>query len=71
MPATLLSKWQWLLSLGFTADGIFAAARLVASLAVSWAWNFVLQRNFVYRPSKFDPWAIRFVNLFIPKKSKR
>lgn len=69
--ATLLSKWQWLLSLGFTADGIFAAARLVASLAVSWAWNFVLQRNFVYRPSKFDPWAIRFINLFIPKKSKR
>lgn len=69
--ATLLSKWEWLLSLGFTADGIFAAARLFVSLVVSLAWNFVMQRNFVYRPSKFDPYAIRFVNLFIPKKIKR
>lgn len=65
--ATLLSHWDWLLSIGFKPDGIFAAARLTASLIVSLAWNFVLQRNFVFRPSGFDRWAIRFVNLFAPK----
>lgn len=66
--ATLLSRWEWLLSIGFKPDGIFAAARLFASLVVSLAWNFVLQRNFVYRPTAFDPWAIRFINLFIPSR---
>ncbi len=69
--AALLSKWEWLRSLGFTADGIFAAARLFVSLVVSVAWNFVMQRNFVYRPSTFDPYAIKFVNFFIPKKTKQ
>lgn len=69
--ATLLSKWDWLLSIGFKPDGIFAAARLFASLVVSLAWNFVLQRNFVYRPSNFDKYAITFVNFFIPKHRKQ
>lgn len=64
--ATLLSHWDWLISIGFRPDGIFAAARLSASLVVSLAWNFVLQRNFVYRPSAFDPVAIRIVNFFVP-----
>ncbi len=68
--ATLLSRWEWLLSIGFKPDGIFAAARLFASLVVSLAWNFVLQRNFVYRPTAFDPWAIRFINLFIPSRRR-
>lgn len=68
--ATLLSHWQWLLDLGFKPDGIFAAARLSASLAVSWGWNFVLQRNFVYRPTWFDKYAIRTVNFFIRKNNK-
>ena len=68
--ATLLSHWQWLLDLGFRPDGIFAAARLAASLAVSWGWNFVLQRNFVYRKTGFDHYAIRIVNLFVKKTSK-
>ncbi len=60
--ATLLSHWQWLINLGFRPDGIFAASRLAASLVVSWGWNFVLQRNFVYRPTAFDPVAIRCVD---------
>ena len=64
----LLSRWEWLVGLGFTADGIFAAATLTVSLVVSLAWNFVLQRNFVYRPSGFDPLAIGFVDFFIPKR---
>lgn len=68
--ATLLSKWQWLHDIGFTSDGIFAAARLFASLVVSLAWNFVLQRNFVYRPSAFDRHAINLVNFFNPKHHK-
>lgn len=65
--ATLLSKWHWLINIGFRPDGIFAAATLVASLVVSLAWNFVLQRNFVYRPSKFDPTAIKIVNFIFRK----
>lgn len=64
-----LSKWPWLLSLGFTPDGIFAASTLLVSLIVSLAWNFVLQKNFVYRPSKFDPTAIKIVNFFLPQKN--
>lgn len=66
--ATLLvGRWTWLHTLGFTTDGIFAAATLLVSLIVSLAWNFVLQRNFVYRQSKFDPAAIKFVNFFLPR----
>lgn len=69
--ATLLSQWQWLLNLGFRPDGIFAAARLTASLAVSWGWNFVLQRNFVYRPTRFDPYAIRFIDFIVHHNGPR
>ncbi len=65
---TLLSKWEFLLNMGFTPDGIFATSRLLVSLIVSLAWNFVLQRNFVYRASAFDPYAIRIVNFFIVKR---
>ena len=63
-----LSQWPWLLSIGFKRDGIFAAATLAVSLIVSLAWNFTLQRNFVYRPNSFDRYAIDFVNLFSRKK---
>ena len=68
--AYLLSKWEWLIEIGFKPDGIFAAARLFVSLVVSLGWNFVLQRNFVYRPSAFDPYAISIVNSFFRKKKK-
>ena len=69
--AMALSRWDWLLRLGFKPDGIFAASTLLVSLIVSLAWNFVLQRNFVYRPSAFDPYAIRFVGLFTGKSDKK
>lgn len=68
--ATLLSRWQFLLDLGFKPDGIFVVARLFASLMVSWFWNFALQRSFVYRPNRFDPTAIAIVDFFIPRKYK-
>lgn len=58
----LLDHWSWLESIGFNADGYYAAARLTTSLLVSWFWNFILQRCFVYRLTSFDPIAIRIVN---------
>ena len=63
-----LSHWQWLIDLGFKPTGIFAVSTLVVSLLVSWFWNFLLQRRFVYRANGFDPTAIKIFNLFIPKK---
>lgn len=65
----LLSRWQFLLDMGFTPDGIFATSRLTISLIVSLAWNFVLQRNFVYRQSAFDPYAIKFIVFFSLRRS--
>lgn len=66
----VLDQWQLLESLGFTNVGNFAAARLVVSLLVSWFWNFLLQRYFVYRTSSFDPKAIEIADFFLPKKKK-
>lgn len=63
----LLSKWTWLVDIGFRPDGIFAAARLFVSLVVSLAWNFLMQRSFVYRPNGIDRYAIAFINFFIPR----
>ena len=45
----LLNGWEWLGEHGFTTKGCFAAARLFVSLIVSWFWNFLLQRHFVYK----------------------
>lgn len=58
----LLKKLHILDEWGFTPAGYYSMARVVMSLLVSWFWNFVLQRNFVYRPSSFDPYAVRFMN---------
>lgn len=69
--AMMLSRWQWLINLGFKPDGIFAASTLMVSLIVSLAWNFVLQRNFVYRPSPFDRYAIAFIDFFSTGKRRR
>ena len=46
-------------------DGIFAFSRLSVSLIVSLAWNFLMQKNFVYVPTKFDPTAIRIVDTIL------
>lgn len=55
---SLLNDWTWLQSIGFRPDGAYATARIVTSLLVSWFWNFVLQRHFVYRPTRFDRYAV-------------
>lgn len=55
-----LERWDWIQALGFvSSDGCFATARIIASLLVSWFWNFLLQRYFVYRLTSFDPTAIK------------
>ena len=51
-------------------DGVFAFARLTVSLAVSIGWNFLMQKNFVYRQTKFDPIAIRIVDAITLKKKR-
>ncbi|MDE6278024.1 MAG: GtrA family protein [Muribaculaceae bacterium] len=63
-----LSRWEFLHKLGFTPDAIFAVSTLLVSLLVSWFWNFALQRYFVYRPTRFDPLAIRVASIFVPRK---
>lgn len=63
-----LQKWHWLETIGFKPDGYYVAATLVVSLIVSWMWNFLLQRYFVYRPVWFDRYANAFVNLFTPAR---
>ncbi len=65
---SLLQKWTWLETIGFRDDGYFAAARLLVSLLVSWFWNFALQRRFVYRPTGFDPYAMRLTRIFTHKR---
>lgn len=62
----LLRAWTWLENIGFKPDGYFAAARLTVSLIVSLVWNFVLQRAFVFSPTRFDKTAIRIVDSIIP-----
>lgn len=58
----VLDHWIWLKEMGFNSDGLYAAARLSTSLLVSWFWNFLLQRYFVYRVTSFDQTAIRIVD---------
>lgn len=60
--------WAWLMTLGVTSKGCFAAARLIVSLLVSWFWNFLLQRHFVYVPTRFDKYAVRLFAFFAPHK---
>lgn len=68
----LLLHWHWLETLGFKPDGYFVAATLIVSLIVSWLWNFLLQRNFVYRSVSFDRYAIAAVDfLTLRRRSKK
>lgn len=66
-----LMHWKWLETVGFKQDGYFAAARLAVSGIVSLGWNFLLQKNFVYRKTRFDLYLISFVDFFMGKKLKK
>ena len=57
--------------IGFRPNGYYAAARALASLIVSLFWNFIMQKNFVYRATEFDPYAIRMVNFVLHSKHKK
>ena len=53
-------SWEWLREFtGMSNDAIFLAARLSVSLVVSLGWNFLLQRCFVFRTTRFDNRIIR------------
>ena len=65
---SVMVQWTWLESIGFRPDGYYMASTLIVSLIVSWAWNFLLQRTFVYRSSCFDRHAEAFINLFCPRR---
>lgn len=66
--ADLLDRWHLLEMLGFTNVGSFAAARLIVSLVVSLAWNYLMQKNFVYRPTRFDPTAESISRVVCPDR---
>lgn len=66
----ILKEWPVLEEMGFKAAGNYATARIVVSLLVSWFWNFILQRNFVYRASRFDPYAVNFMDALMKRFHK-
>ena len=63
----LLRSLRWVHENIESPDAVFAAVRLAVSLVVSLAWNFILQRNFVYRTSRFDRSAIAIMNVLTIK----
>ena len=62
----ILCNWDWLETIGFKRDGYFAAARLTTALVVSVFWIFLLQKNFVYRPVKFDKYDEKISAFLFP-----
>ncbi|MDE7155754.1 MAG: hypothetical protein K2N79_05665, partial [Muribaculaceae bacterium] len=63
--------WPWFENVtGIGEDSIFLASRLFVALPVSLCWNFLLQRNFVFRTTRFDPYIAKLLSkLGIGKKS--
>ena len=43
-------------------DGTFLASRLSVALAVSLCWNFLMQRNFVFKTTRVDPYINRMLD---------
>lgn len=59
----LVRGWAWLKeTTGVNEDEIFLATRLTVALTVSLAWNFRLQRNFVFKQTKLDPHIVNFLD---------
>lgn len=69
----LLEDWNWLIeTTGIAKDGIFLAARLFVALMVSICWNFLLQRNFVFKVTAIDCYiAALLKSLRLYPKSKQ
>ncbi|MDE5572643.1 MAG: GtrA family protein [Muribaculaceae bacterium] len=68
---SLVKGWPWFENVtGIGEDSIFLASRLFVALTVSLCWNFLLQRNFVFRTTRFDPYIAKLLSkLGIGKKS--
>ena len=59
----LIDDWRWLThTIGLGQDSIFLTARLFVSLVVSIMWNFLLQRNFVFKRNPIDAYIIRLAD---------
>ena len=69
----LFGDWDWLVeTTGITKDGIFLAARLFVALMVSLCWNFLLQRNFVFKVTWIDRYIAAFLkSIGLYPKSKQ
>ena len=60
---SLVHDWDWLREVtGIAKDGVFLAARLFVALMVSLCWNFLLQRNFVFKTTRLDPYIERMLD---------
>ncbi len=61
---SLVRDWEWLHDImgGIAKDGTFLAARLFVALSVSICWNFLLQRNFVFKATRLDPHINRMLD---------
>lgn len=66
-----MSSWTWLEDIGFARVGFYSVARIITSLLVSWMWNFLLQRYFVYRPTRFDNTIIGITCIVFPQKKDK
>lgn len=67
----LISDWNWLEDIGFKRDGYYAVARIFIAIAVSWFWNFPMQRYFVYASCRFDRFAIAVFSFFGKKYNSK
>lgn len=60
---SLVHNWSWLHdTVGIAKDGIFLATRLFVALMVSLCWNFLLQKNFVFKSTRLDKYILRFLD---------
>lgn len=59
----LVVGWDWWYeTTGLSKDVTFLAARLFVALTVSLCWNFLLQRNFVFKETRIDPYINHFLD---------
>lgn len=59
----LFEDWEWLERLEWVSNnGSFLVARLFVALMVSLCWNFLLQRHFVFKVTKLDPYINKLLD---------
>ncbi len=60
---SLISDWNWIENtIGLGKDAIFLSARLLVALVVSLAWNFLLQRSFVFKTTPLDKYILKVLD---------